>query len=192
VSKDRHDLIYLIGFSGTGKSHTGRLLAQKLDWELLDMDEMITQKAGAPIIEIFEWGEKYFRQIEREVLDEIAGQSKKVISTGGGVPVNEENRAILKSSGYVVRLKASPESIYRRLRRSFRSNSGDGDRGLIRPMLQHEDDEAPLDKIQALLDLREPAYSECADVTIETDGLNPEQVSEGVLTAWENAVKESA
>jgi shikimate kinase len=191
MSKDRRDLIYLIGFSGTGKSHTGRLLAKKLDWELLDMDELITQKAGAPIPAIFELGEKYFRQIERDVLLEIAGQSKKVISTGGGVPVNEENREVLMSSGYVVRLSASPETIYKRLCRSFRGKSDDS-RGIIRPMLQHDDDEAPLDKIQGLLDIREPAYSEAADVTIETDGLNPGQVVEGVLTAWENAAREMA
>ena len=179
MSKRRRDLIYLIGFSGTGKSHTGRLLAKKLDWELLDMDEMITQKAGVPIVEIFELGEKYFRQIEKDVLQEIAGLSNKVISTGGGVPVNEENRAVLMSSGYVVRLSASPATIYKRLRRSFRGTRDDNS-GIIRPMLQEDDDEAPLDKIQGLLDLREPAYSEAADVTIETDGLNPGQVAEGV------------
>jgi len=191
VSKDRRDLIYLIGFSGTGKSHTGRLLAKKLDWELLDMDELITQKAGVPIPEIFELGEKYFRQIERDVLLEIASQSKKVISTGGGVPVDEEDRSVLMSSGYVVRLSASPETIYKRLRRGFRGKSDDN-RGVIRPMLQQDDGEAPLDKIQGLLDIREPAYSEAADVTIETDGLNPGQVAEGVLTAWENAAREMA
>jgi len=191
LSKDRHALIYLIGFSGTGKSHTGRLLAKKLDWELLDMDEMITAKAGVPIIEIFEWGEKYFRQIEKDVLNEIAGLSKKVISTGGGVPVNEENREVLKSSGYVVRLQASPDTIHKRLQRSFRGKSVDN-RGVIRPMLQEEDNEAPIDKIQGLLDLREPAYSDAADVTIETDGLNPGQVAEGVLIAWETAAREMA
>jgi shikimate kinase len=191
LSRDRHDLIYLIGFSGTGKSHTGRLLAKKLGWELLDMDEMITQKAGVPIVQIFEFGEEYFRQIEQDVLNEIAGFSRKVISTGGGVPINDENRAVLKSSGYVVRLKASPETIYKRLRRSFRGKPDDN-RGVIRPMLQQDGDEAPLEKIQGLLDLREPAYSDAADVTIETDGLNPGQVAEGVLTAWENAARETA
>ena len=190
MSKDRRDLIYLIGFSGTGKSHTGRLLAKKLGWELLDMDELITQKAGVPIIEIFELGESHFRQIEQDVLQEIAGLSNRVVSTGGGVPVNPQNRAVLKSSGYVARLTASPETIYKRLRRSFRGNSDDN-RGMIRPMLQ-DDNEAPLDKIQGLLDLREPAYSEAADVTIETDGLNPGQVAEGVLTAWETAAREPA
>lgn len=190
MSKDRRDLIYLIGFSGTGKSHTGRLLAKKLGWELLDMDELITQKAGVPIIDIFELGESYFRQIEQDVLQGIAGLSNRVISTGGGVPVNARNRAVLKSSGYVARLSASPETIYKRLRRSFRGKSDDN-RGVIRPMLQ-DDNEAPLDKIQGLLDLREPAYSEAADVTIETDGLNPEQVAEGVLTAWETAARETA
>ena len=191
MSKDRYDLIYLIGFSGTGKSHTGRMLAKNLGWELLDMDEMITEKAGVPIVQIFELGESYFRQIEQDVLREIAGLSNKVISTGGGVPVIAENRTILKSSGYIVRLSASPETIYRRLRRSFRGTRDDN-RGIIRPMLQEDDGEAPLDKIQGLLDLREAAYSEAADVTIETDGLNPGQVAEGVLTAWETAARETA
>jgi len=125
------------------------------------------------------------------VLNEIAGLSKKVISTGGGVPVNEENREVLKSSGYVVRLQASPDTIHKRLQRSFRGKSVDN-RGVIRPMLQEEDNEAPIDKIQGLLDLREPAYSDAADVTIETDGLNPGQVAEGVLIAWETAAREMA
>ncbi len=179
----RGRIIFLTGFSGTGKSHVGRLVSSLLGWELADMDEMITRRAGAPIVEIFERGEDHFRALERAVLAEVAEGDRVVVSTGGGVPVSEENRQVMRSAGMTVRLDAAPEMIYGRLKGSWRGNSDQGARGVTRPMLQEESDEAPVDRIRELLAQREEAYA-AADATICTDDLTPRAVARRVVEAW--------
>lgn len=176
-------IIFLTGFSGTGKSHVGRLVAGLLGWKLVDMDEMITERAGVPIVEIFERGEDHFRALESAVLVEVAGRDRVVVSTGGGVPVSDENRDLMRSAGMTIRLNAAPEMIYGRLKRSWRGNSDEEARGVIRPMLQEEGDEAPVDRIRDLIAQREDAYAS-ADATIGTDDLTPRAVARRVVNAW--------
>ncbi len=178
-------IIFLTGFSGTGKSHVGRLVSDMLGWELADMDEMITQRAGAPIVEIFERGEDSFRALERQVLAKVAEGDRVVVSTGGGAPVSEGNRQVMRSAGMTVRLDAAPEIIFGRLKASPRGNSDEEARGLIRPMLQEEGDEAPVDRIRALLAQREESYA-TADVTISTNELSPKVVARRVIEAWKS------
>ena len=179
----RRRIIFLTGFSGTGKSHVGRLVSNTLGWGLADMDEMITKRAGAPIVEIFEQGEDHFRALEREVLAEVAEGDRVVVSTGGGVPISEENRQVMRSTGMTVRLDAAPEMIYGRLKRSRRGNSDEEARGVIRPMLREDGDEAPVGRIRALLAQRKEAYA-TADATITTDELTPRAVARRVVEAW--------
>ena len=179
----RRRIIFLTGFSGTGKSHVGRLVSGKLGWAFADMDEMITQRADAPIVEIFERGEDHFRALERQVLAEVARGDRLVVSTGGGVPESEENRQVMRSTGMTVRLDAAPEMIYRRLKRSRRGNTDEEARGVIRPMLREDGDEAPVGRIRALLAQREEAYA-TADATITTDELTPRAVARRVVEAW--------
>ena len=181
----RGRIIFLIGFSGTGKSHVGRLVSDMLGWGLADMDEMITKRAGVPIVEIFEQGEDKFRALEREMLAEVAVGDRVVVSTGGGVPVSEENRQVMRSAGMTVRLEAAPEIIFGRLKGSPRGNSDKAARGVIRPMLQEEGDEAPVERIRALLAEREEAYA-AADATICTDHLSPRGVARRVIDAWKS------
>ncbi len=179
----RGRVIFLTGFSGTGKSHVGRLVSNTLGWGLADMDEMITKRAGAPIVEIFEQGEDHFRALEREVLAEVAEGDRVVVSTGGGVPISEDNRQVMRSAGMTVRLEAAPEIIFGRLKGSWRGNSDQGARGVIRPMLQEEGERPPVDRIRALLAEREEAYA-AADATICTDELTPRAVARRVVEAW--------
>lgn len=179
----RRRIIFLTGFSGTGKSHVGRLVSGMLGWAFADMDEKITQRADAPIVEIFERGEDHFRALERQVLAEVARGDRLVVSTGGGVPESEENRQVMRSTGMTVRLDAAPEMIYGRLKRSRRGNSDEEARGVIRPMLREDGDEAPVGRIRALLAQREEAYA-TADATIGTDELTPRAVARRVVEAW--------
>ncbi len=181
----RGRIIFLTGFSGTGKSHVGRLVSSMLGWDLADMDEMITQQAGAPIVEVFEQGEDHFRALERAVLAEVARGDRLVVSTGGGVPVSKENRQVMRSTGMTVRLDAAPELIYGRLKGSRRGNTGEEVRGVVRPMLQEEGDEAPVERIRALLAEREEAYA-TADATISTDELTARAVARRVVEAWKS------
>lgn len=177
-------LIFLTGFSGTGKSHVGRLVASKLGWDYVDTDDLITQRAGAPIVEIFELGEEHFRKLERAVLAEVAEGHRKVISTGGGVPVDPRNRELMHEKGVVIRLNASPDTIRDRLQRGWRGTEDRNARsGKIRPLLQNGRDDPQVDRIRELLTQREPFYA-TADVTVKTDGLSPEESAQHVIEAY--------
>ena len=179
---ERRGLIYLTGFSGTGKTSVGRLVADALGWDLFDTDELISQRAGAPIVDIFERGEEVFRKLEREVLEEIGQRNGAVVSTGGGLPADARNRRLMNASGVTVRLDASPETIHMRLKKGSRDSDGDG-RGLIRPMIQEEGSEPPVERIRKLLEERERAYTE-ADATVDTERLTPAEAAEQVVEAW--------
>ena len=104
--------IVLIGFMGAGKSTVGRALAAELGRELLDTDQMIEEKAGCRITEIFaRQGEQAFRRLEEEILKQLAEEkAPAVISTGGGMPVFEKNRPALRRLGTVVYLQVKPET----------------------------------------------------------------------------------
>ncbi|MEE9199326.1 MAG: shikimate kinase, partial [Dehalococcoidia bacterium] len=111
------DNIFIIGFSGTGKSVVGRRLARRLKLEYVDTDDAVADRAGMAIPDIFaQEGEEGFRVREREVLEEVCGRTGTVVSTGGGIALDPENRSLMTRSGVVVCLEAKPATIYNRLR----------------------------------------------------------------------------
>jgi shikimate kinase len=174
--------IYLIGFSGTGKSHSGRLAAEALKLTFADTDEIIEKRAGKPIPRIFaEDGEPRFREMEEQVLKELSARHGLVVSTGGGMPVSADNRAVMRATGLVVRLRGTPETIHARLVRGEKTRNR-----TLRPMLGGE---APVDRIRELLTEREPAYADC-DVTIDTDGRMPPDIAMDIAAAWRSATTE--
>lgn len=189
MSEKRH-LIYLTGFSGTGKTTVGKLVADLLGWKLLDTDALIVKYAGIPIVKIFDRGEEHFRQIEHKVLKDLATQYMKVISTGGGLPADPRNRHIMKSSGTIVRLGASPHAIHRRLRDSLNISGGDNS-STIRPMIQDGRCEAPVERIKRLLGEREMFYAE-ADFTIDTEYLGPLEVARQIIDYCQPNVRQGA
>ena len=100
MTHGNRDNIYLIGFSGTGKTNSGRQAAALLGWEFLEMDYEIEEEVGKKIPQIFEdEGEQRFREIETGVLRRVARRAGIVVSTGGGVPTVEENRNLMKRIG---------------------------------------------------------------------------------------------
>lgn len=108
----------LTGFMGTGKTAAGRLLAEQLGWEFLDLDEDVEEVAGRSVARIFrEEGESRFRDLEAEALARALQRTRIVIATGGGVLLREENRRRL-AGRLVVNLEASPEECVRRVRGS--------------------------------------------------------------------------
>lgn len=160
----------LAGFMGTGKTSVGHLLANLLQYSFVDTDEMIEQQAGKKISEIFaQDGEARFRQYEREVVAELAKMSRTVISTGGGLTVNPDNMASLKTHALVICLWASPEVI---LARVGHQNH--------RPLLQGP---APLEKIRELLAQRKPFYRG-ADVLVGSDMRTPREVAQHVALQY--------
>lgn len=106
--------IYLIGMMGCGKSTCAVEVAKATGRQAVDTDEMIVKRAGMPIAEIFEvHGEERFRDMETEVCRELADSVEgKVVATGGGLPLREENRALLRESGVVVFLHRNPGETY--------------------------------------------------------------------------------
>lgn len=157
--------IILIGYMGCGKSTIGYKMAEKLAVPFLDTDQWIEEKEKTTISEIFATkGENYFRDLETECLKELLadGQFPKIISVGGGLPVREENQKLLKQLGQVIYLKATPDTIYERLK---------GD--TTRPLLQTEN---PRQRIREMISSREEKYGAAAHKVIYVDGKSVEEI----------------
>lgn len=138
--------IILVGFMGTGKSVTGQIVASRLHREFIDMDQVIEERAGKPIAEIFaDEGEAHFRALERALVQELSQRENLVIATGGGVVLNPDNIADFSRTGTVICLHADPEVILRRVRKQQH-----------RPLLEGDDDKSQ--KIRNLLTQRESLY----------------------------------
>jgi shikimate kinase len=164
-----HTNVVLIGFMGTGKSSVGKLVAYRLGFQFVDNDSIIVERAGMEITEIFaNFGEATFRDYETRALESLEHLNRCVISTGGGAVVREENRALLQRLGLVVLLTAREEIIFDRVTRNTK-----------RPLLSTGD---PRTTIAQMLQERAGAYSEAAQVTVDTSDLNREQAAEAVIT----------
>ena len=159
--------IVLTGFMGTGKSVIGRRLAERLGLSFMDLDDLIEEKAGMAIREIFaSEGESGFRQRERELIAGLANRRNCVIATGGGAVLDSENVRALKAGGVLVCLQADPEIILKRIGTDAH-----------RPLLQLPDRMA---KIRELLEQRASAYAQ-ADLLMETSGAAVEEIVDRIV-----------
>ena len=166
----------IAGFMGVGKSTVGRLLAAQLRYDFLDTDDVITARANRSITEIFaQQGEAVFRQMERDLVAELAQRQKTVISTGGGLIVDPVNLASLKQHALVVCLWATPEAIWERLQHQHH-----------RPLL---DDPDPLAVIRRLLAERESSYRQ-ADVLIGTEHRSSKDVALHIAQQFHLALRQ--
>ena len=158
--------IIFIGFMGAGKTSVGRAVSRRFHMDFLDTDEYIEEKAGMSVSEIFRTaGEDGFRRMETEALQALEKEAENcVISAGGGLPLREENRELLKKLGTVIYLKVSPETVKERLK---------GD--TTRPLLAGPD---PEKKIRELLEYREPLYEQAAHYIVDVNGRAPEATGE--------------
>jgi 3-dehydroquinate synthase len=167
--------IVITGFSGTGKSMVAREIAGQLGWDFIDTDAEIVKLAGKSIAEIFQQdGETKFRELEREVIKRASRRSHKVIATGGGAIVDQQNHAQLARNGFIVCLDAKPETIYQRL---FQEGSHGSE---IRPLLEGDN---PLERIRQLKARRQPYYDD-VDLVINTDDLSIADVAKEVIRGW--------
>ncbi|MDP9343673.1 MAG: shikimate kinase [Actinomycetota bacterium] len=108
--------VYLVGMPGSGKSTAGRALAQMLGLPFVDLDDEIERAAGCSIPEIFqEQGEPRFRELEREALERAASGPHCVVACGGGVPLREDNRVLMRSTGTVVALDVPVKRLWTRV-----------------------------------------------------------------------------
>ena len=110
------DKAYLVGFMGAGKTSVGRALARRLDWQLVDIDDLIEQRERLPVSEIFtRHGEPHFRAAERDVLTAQLPTRHAVVATGGGTFVDPLNRAVINHDGVSVWLDAPLERLIARI-----------------------------------------------------------------------------
>ena len=168
--------LYLVGMMGSGKTSTGRPLAERLGYGFVDADAVIEQAAGCSIPDIFDRdGEAGFRSLESQVLSAISQRHSLVVATGGGVVTQPENWGMLHS-GIVIWLDVVPDQLLQRLNAD----------STVRPLLQTADPEAALN---ALLNERRPLYAE-ADLTVVINDETPEAVADGILQLVPSLLKD--
>ncbi|MGQ9553238.1 MAG: 3-dehydroquinate synthase [Anaerolineae bacterium] len=165
--------IVLTGFMGTGKTAVGKLVAERLARQFVDMDDVLAQRFGMSISDVFRrLGEPFFRQHEAALCRELARAEGLVIATGGGALVDRANRCALGATGILICLRAGADVLWQRV-------------GLAqdRPMLAVPDRRS---RLEALLCSREPAYDEIPH-HVDTSSLSVEQAAEQVIKIAGNA-----
>ncbi|MDD3172435.1 MAG: shikimate kinase [Herbinix sp.] len=170
-SKLKHNII-LIGFMGSGKTSVGKVLAKQVSYNFSDTDQMLEKKARDTINHIFSiHGEEYFRNMETDLLKELYSNiNNTVLSTGGGLPLREQNSKLLKEMGYVVFLKATKQTTIKRL---LDDNT--------RPLLQGEELGK---KVEHLLEIRTPIYEKAAHKIVATDDKTIDQIVNLIMEAY--------
>ena len=154
------NLIYIIGFMGSGKSTAGKKLSGVLGWSFIDIDRRIEEVAGKTIPQIFSGdGEDTFRKIESDVLKSIDPGKGTIVSTGGGTPCHGNNMDLMLGTGLTVYLKMTPEQLTYRLLEST----------AVRPLIKNVSDEQLPEFIEKVLSVREKYYSR-AEIIVE--GIN--------------------
>jgi shikimate kinase len=164
--------LFLTGPMGAGKSTIGRQLAKQLGMSFCDSDYEIERRTGVDIPLIFEIeGEAGFRKRERAVIDELTQQPGIVLATGGGAILDADNRNHLCQRGRVIYLHTPVDAQLAR-------TSSDRNR----PLLQTED---PRQRLEELMQVREPLYRETADLVINTVGKRVRDVVREIVAQLE-------
>lgn len=162
--------IVLVGFMGAGKSTVARLVAERLGWNYVDLDQEIERRAGMSVPEIFRLrGEAEFRRLERDATTLLAACTSTVIAAGGGWMIQPGLADVLRRGALLVWLRVSPDVVIERLAHEVEG----------RPLLRGGDRAG---RVAELLAEREVSYAR-ADVAVSTDGLTADEVADGVERA---------
>ncbi|NND00927.1 MAG: shikimate kinase AroK [Gammaproteobacteria bacterium] len=165
--------LILIGPMGSGKTTVGKQLAKRTRMDFVDSDHMIEDRCGVSISTIFDIeGEDGFRKRETKMLQELCARSGIVLATGGGAIASEENRILLRKSGYVVYLKTTIET---QLARTQKTQN--------RPLLENVDIET---KLTELMSERGTLYEQEADLIVMSGNRVVSKVVEEILQAVDN------
>ena len=161
--------IVLCGMMGAGKTSVGVKIAETTGRRWYDTDQMIIDRYGN-ISDIFEYyGEEYFRKLESGIVKELSKEENLIISTGGGLVLKRENNELLQQNGKIVFLRASLDTLVKRLK--VYDN---------RPLLQ-ADSGVIADKLAELLRVRMPVYEHVADFIVDVDGKSVEESAAAVI-----------
>ncbi len=171
--------IFLVGYMGSGKSSVGRLLAQKIGWQFIDLDFFIENRYRKSISQIFtESGEAAFREMEHKTLVEVASFEQTVISTGGGVPCFHDNMTLMNQLGTTIYLKVAIPELVKRLDVGRHS----------RPLIKDKSKEELAAFISDNLQKRERYYNE-ADIVFESENELTHNSLEHIVTRLADELK---
>jgi shikimate kinase len=160
-----------IGLMGSGKSTVGRLVAERLGWGFVDVDDLIETSTGCTVAELWEHGgEDAYRPLEQSIVVDCLGAFDRIVlATPGGVVLDRDAvRAIESEDVVAVYLRAGPDVLAERIAR---------DAGHPRPLV----DDHPAEVMRAMFEARDTTYQELADEVIEVDDLTPDQAASAVL-----------
>lgn len=161
--------IVLIGFRGAGKTALAKILSEKLNMQLFSIDKMIEEKEGKRIREIVaEKGWQYFRELESQIIEQLADVDNSIIDTGGGVVENPTNIDNLKKNGYIIYIQASLKDIKQRI-------LNDPDRPKLNPTLDVEDD------LTVTYNRRIPLYEEYSDFKVNSSTTSLEKCADQII-----------
>lgn len=166
--------IVLIGMSGVGKTSKGKHLAQKLNWDFVDTDQLIMERENTNIDDIFtKYGEDYFRNIESDVVKEVSKLNNTVISTGGGIVLKSENVENLRKGGFIFLLLGKINYMVDNLNKSK----------VIRPLLK--DTSNLYEEIETLYKKREDLYLKSANKIIMVDNKTLDEISYEIIDFYD-------
>ena len=169
MDKEINKPVVLVGMMGSGKSHVGRLLAERLNRSFYDADKILEEEQGRSISDIFSSdGESAFREMEADLIERLMKKNDAVISTGGGAVVTPSVLSNIKEQSVSVWLQTSVDKIIPRVINDKN-----------RPLLQCGD---PKSKLNALMDVRELLYAQ-ADIHITNEDITVEEVVHKIVQA---------
>ncbi len=164
--------LFLIGYRCTGKTTIGKSIADAIDWSFVDADIMLARECGKHIKDIVDTeGWKAFRRRERSTLKQICTKKRQVVATGGGVVLDADNVEAMQTSGMVIWLGATAESIQKRMLQ-------DKNTGNFRPALT---DRGRMEEIEDMLLKRNPCYESASDFSIHTDDVPVDEITQRII-----------
>ncbi len=170
--------IFFIGFMGSGKTTVSAAFGKTYGRPVLELDDEIVAREGRSVRQMFEEsGEEYFRDWESRMLRELTAGQGAIVSCGGGIVTRKENIQVMKQNGFIVLLKATPETTLERVKNEQ-----------TRPILNGN---MNVEYIEQLMQKRAGAYQEAADVVVVTDGKSVEQVVKDVYESIHRAGQSS-
>jgi len=160
--------VFLIGYRCCGKTTVGQSVAEAISWPFVDADTRLVKECGRHIKDIVAAeGWESFRRMERSTLEQICKKSGQIVATGGGVVLDKANVKAMKTSGLLIWLEATAETIRQRM-------LPDKNTGKFRPALT---DRGPIVEIEDMLLKRNPRYESASDISIATDDRSVEEIT---------------
>ncbi len=164
--------LFLIGYRCTGKTTIGKSIAVTMDWSFVDSDLLVIKECKKSIKDIIATeGWQAFRRVERSMIKQVCTKDRQVVATGGGAVLDTNNVRAMKSSGIIIWLRATAETIRERMLQDETTRT-------LRPALTDKD---PVAEIEEVLLARHPYYDNASDFAIPTDNVPVNEITKRII-----------